>query len=167
MIKSNPHNARLVFQNAPENFSPKVEVATCFIVVDDKVLFLKRLPHKSEGDTWGIPGGKCEKGEMAQQAMIREVREETKIELDQQLIKSFGKVYIRYPKVDFIYHMFECNFQEIPAVVIDPTEHSEYLWITLQDALKLPLIPGEDECIHFCYDTSKTILPTTLPDSSN
>lgn len=167
MIKLDQLNARLVFQEAPENFSPKVEVAACFIGVDDKVLFLKRLPNKSEGSTWGIPGGKCEKGEMAQEAMIREIREETKIELDRLPIKSFGKVYIRYPKGDFIYHMFECNFQEFPNVVIDLEEHSEYRWITLQEALELPLIPGEDECILLCYNTSKTILPETLPDSTN
>jgi 8-oxo-dGTP pyrophosphatase MutT (NUDIX family) len=141
----------LVFQEAPENFTPKVEVAACFILVGNQVLFLKRLPHKTEGDTWGIPGGKCEKEETALAAMVREIREETTIDLNSRSIKSHGKVYIRYPKVDFIYHMFECSFSEFPDVVIDTQEHSEYRWMTLQDALKLPLIPGEDECIYLCY----------------
>jgi len=153
MTKFNPFNARLVFQGEPENFNPKVEVVACFIVVNNKVLFLKRLPYKSEGNTWGVPGGKREKAEGVQDAMIREIREETQIELSTRPIKSFGKVYIRYPKVDFIYHMFESKFQEFPNVVIDTKEHAEYCWITLEEALNLPLIPGEDECIQLCYSS--------------
>ena len=68
-------DAQLVFQDAPENFNPKVEVAACFIKVEDDVLFLKRLPHKAEGNCWGVPGGKCEKGDTPESAMIREIQE--------------------------------------------------------------------------------------------
>ena len=46
-----------IFDNPPENFSLRFEVAACFIAVNDQFLFLKRQPHKSEGNTWGIPGG--------------------------------------------------------------------------------------------------------------
>ena len=144
----------LVLQEAPEGFNPKVEVAACFVVVRDLVLFLKRQPHRAEGNTWGIAGGKCEKGETALEAVVREVKEETTIEVDASLMKSFGKVYIRYPHVDFIYHMFEYTFSELPNVVIMMEEHSEYVWVTLEGALKMTLIPGEAECIHLCYDGS-------------
>jgi len=49
--------------------------------------------------------------------------------------------------------MFESKFQEFPNVVIDTKEHAEYCWITLEEALNLPLIPGEDECIQLCYSS--------------
>ena len=144
--------SRLVFQEPPENFNPKVEVAACFMTVNEKVLFLKRLPHKSEGSKWGIPGGKVDKGETAEQAVLREVLEETSIDLAGKSLLYFGKVYIRYPEVDFLYHMYGYDFDELQAdVTINPDEHTEFRWITLAEALKLPLIRGEDECIYLVY----------------
>ncbi|HUD02375.1 MAG TPA: NUDIX domain-containing protein, partial [Rhabdochlamydiaceae bacterium] len=97
--------SKLVFQDPPENFNPKVEVAACFITVDQKVLFIKRQLHCSEPGKWGIPGGKVEKGETAHQAVLREVKEETGLDLP-RAVKHLGTVYIRYPEVDFIYHMY-------------------------------------------------------------
>jgi mutator protein MutT len=144
---------QLVFQKPPENFNPKIEVAACFITVGEDVLFVKQQPRK-EGGKWGIPGGKLEKGETAHQAAIREIKEETGLDLPQE-IKHFGTVYIRYPEIDFIYHMYGHILTQIPEVVIDPREHEEYRWIRLEEALKLPLIPGEDECIYLVYPDLK------------
>ena len=81
---------------------------------------MKRQPHKTEGNMWGIPGGKVEKGETSHQAVMREIREETGLDLPVS-IKYFGKVYIRYPEVDFIYHMYGHDLDDYPAdVSIDP-----------------------------------------------
>jgi 8-oxo-dGTP diphosphatase len=149
-----PVSAQLVFQHPPEHFQPKVEVAACFITDQQKFLFLKRLPHKTDGNCWGIPGGKVEQGETAEQAVIREIQEETGISLHTQPLTYFGKVYIRYPHVDFIYHMFEYQTGSLPPITISQEEHSEFRWLTLPEALELPLIPGEDECIYLCYGAS-------------
>jgi len=92
-------SGQLVFQQPPENFNSKVEIVACFLTVNRNVLFLKRQPHKSEGNKWGIPGGKVEKGETVDQVVLREVREETGMDLAGQPLKYFGKVYIRYPEV--------------------------------------------------------------------
>ncbi len=54
--------------------------------------------------------------------------------------------------MDFVYWMYEARLECLPAaIVIDPVEHTEYRWMTLQEALTLPLIRGEDECIHYIY----------------
>jgi len=143
--------SKMVFQEPPENFNPKVEVAACFITVDENVLFLKRQPHRSEPSKWGIPGGKLEKGETAHQAVLREIKEETGLNLPHD-VEHLGTVYIRYPEVDFIYHMYGHDLEAYPAqVVIDPQEHEECRWMTLGEALELPLIRGEDECIYLVY----------------
>ena len=144
-------SAKLVFQQPPENFNPKVEVAACFITVKDNVLFIKRHAHCSEPSKWGIPGGKLEKGETAHQAVLREIKEETGLHLPSE-VKHLGTVYIRYPEVDFIYHMYGHTLSELPEqIVIDPEEHQEYRLMTLKEALDLPLIRGEDECIYLVY----------------
>lgn len=44
------------------------------------------------------------------------------------------------------------DFEELRReVVIEPLEHTEYRWFTLAEALKLPLIRCEDECIYLVY----------------
>jgi len=147
-----PFAPRLVFQQEPCNFTPKVEVSACFINVNARYLFLKRHPSKIEGGTWGIPGGKIEKGESSLEGVIREVKEETTIDLCLYPVRHLSTVFIRYPKVDFTYHMFETKLEELPSkVVISEEEHSDYVWIYLHEALALPLIPGEDECIFLSY----------------
>lgn len=145
------NNDQLVFQEPPVNFNPKVEVAACFITVKENVLFMKRQPHRSEPNKWGIPGGKLEKGETAQQAAIREIKEETGLDLPES-VKHLGTVYIRYPEVDFVYHMYGHDLHDYPGEIrFDPIEHVEYRWMTLKEALQLPLIRGEDECIYLVY----------------
>ena len=142
---------QLVFIEAPENFNPTIEVAACFMKIEGKFLFMKRLPHKSEGGLWGIPGGKCEKGEPSDLAVIREVKEETGLDLGGKNLHYFGKVYIRYPEVDFIYHMYAHDLESVPTIEMDAKEHEEFRWITLKQALELPLIRGEAECIYLAY----------------
>lgn len=145
-------SAQMVFQEPPENFNPRVEVAACFMEVNGKFLFMKRQPHKSEGNLWGIPGGKCEKGEHSEITVIREIKEETGVDLPKESLKYFGKVYIRYPEVDFVYHMYAHDMESYPTeIAMDPNEHFEYRWMTLKEALELPLIRGEDECIYLVY----------------
>lgn len=145
--------AKLVFENPPENFHPKMEVVGCFIRVGDHCLFLKQHPDDSEANSWGIPGGKIGKTESALNGTIREVYEETDIDLRDNLPRFLGKVYIRYPEVDFLYSMFEVFLENTPTIIIDPKEHTEYRWMTFEEALSLPLIRGEAECIHLVYST--------------
>lgn len=155
MLRPNLVETQFIFTNPPENFSPKMEVGGCFIRVEDHFLFLKQRPDDSEANTWGVPGGKFEQPENAVEETIREVYEETGLNLKEFPPCFKGKVYIRYPEMDFIYTMFEACLENYPpAVVIDPAEHTEYRWMTLETALKLPLIRGEDECIHLIYGNS-------------
>ena len=140
------------FKEPPANFKSKLEVAACYLTVGEQFLFMKRQPHKSEGNLWGIPGGRCEQGETAHEAVVREINEETGIDLKNQEIHYFGKVYIHLPDMDFIYHRFAHILPKIPdTILIDPSEHMEYRWITLREALQLPLIRGEAECIYLAY----------------
>ena len=51
----------------------------------DEVLLCKRSPKESLPNHWSIPGGGIENGESPGQAAIREVHEETNIELTTDL----------------------------------------------------------------------------------
>lgn len=131
-----------------------------------KILLLLRQPHKSEPNVWGVPGGKLhlDVGEMAEQAMARELQEETGLSLDalsEPGLRECGRVYVRYPEqgMDFVYHMFKARLKPFqgqqqrqpPLISIDPREHKSYRWATLEEALELPLVRGEVECIALAY----------------
>ncbi len=139
-----------VFVEPPERFSPHVEVAACYCEWNGTLLFLKRHSSKPQGETWGVPGGKLEKGEKPREAIIREVREEVGLDVSQNQLQHLGQLYIRLPHVDYIFHMFYFPFAILPIVNLALEEHSEYKWISPGDALYLPLIVGGEEALaHF------------------
>ena len=143
---------KVVFLSPPEQFSPKMEVAACYLSYQDKLLFLERPAHVHQGSKWGVPGGKIDPGETAKEAVVREVFEETSLTLSIKNLIYFKKVFIRYPDLDFIFHIFLSNSKEMPQIVINH-EHLQFKWATLQEALRMPLVLGEDECLHLIRTT--------------
>lgn len=142
-----------IYKEPSVQFKPKIEVAALFIEHDNRILLLHRQEHKSEGNLWGIPGGKLEKGETPLQAVLREIKEETGYDFSKQPIEDLGAVYIEYNDKDhFVYHMFRTKLMDDPsAVKINFGEHKGFTWVTPQDGLKLELIKDEDACFKLIY----------------
>lgn len=57
------------------------------VIKDGKVLLLKRAPHLIEGGKWCLPGGFMERDETTEQAVLRELKEESGY--DGKIIKLF------------------------------------------------------------------------------
>ena len=136
----------------PKDFHPTVEVAGCFCEWEDKLLYLKRHADKPQGSTWGLPAGKLEKGETPRQAAAREVEEEVGIRLDPADLQEVVKVYIRLENVDYIFHTFRIRLQKAPSITLEAAAHTEAKWLTIDEALKLPLILGGGEILKY-YQT--------------
>lgn len=140
-----------VWKERPADFEPRFEIAACFLERDDgQLLFLHRLDNKSQGNTWGIPGGKVDKGETTLQAVVREIKEETGIALSPDAVKPIQSVYITNTvrnRVSYVYHMFRTKYTGTRAVAINPEEHKGYTWVTPCDALNMQLMDDEDACI--------------------
>ena len=120
-----------IYIEKPNEFNPKIEIIGCFLEYGDKILLLHRQDHTSQGNLWGIPGGKLEKSETPVNAAIRETMEETGFDISKQNIIDLGKVYIKYPKFDYIYHMIKCRPTELPGnVKITFKEHKGFTYLT-------------------------------------
>ncbi len=143
----------VVYQQPTPQFKPRFEIAAVYIEYDGQILLLHRQPNKSQGNKWGIPGGKVNGGETALQAGIREIREETGYDISKQEIENLGTVYIEYDEtLHFLYHMFRVQLQDDPgAVKINFEEHKGFTWVTPADGLKMDLLQDEDPCFRLVY----------------
>jgi ADP-ribose pyrophosphatase YjhB (NUDIX family) len=63
-------SATIYLEPTPQ-FKPCIEVATVYIEYDSQILLLHHQNNKSQGNKWGIPGGKVEKNETPLQAVIK------------------------------------------------------------------------------------------------
>ncbi|MDR0860292.1 MAG: NUDIX hydrolase [Candidatus Peribacteria bacterium] len=135
----------------PENFTPKFEIVSIFLEYQNEIVLLHRQDHKPEPNTHGVPAGKVHHGESKEQAMIRELREETGIQLEENELQYFREVYVQYPTYEFTYHMFHKKFDILPDITINPEEHKSFQRRTPEEALQENLIQDEDTCIKMFY----------------
>ena len=94
------------------------------IQIDGAFLLLKRNNQPAKGEWW-FPGGRIKKGETLQQALIREVKEETDLTITQhKLINVYSRVFPQRHDITIAYHCrvkeakvkLECRVTEIKSL---------------------------------------------------
>lgn len=133
-----------ILWSEPEGFAPKFRVVSAYILVGEKFLLLLRNDDKSEGNKWGVPGGKIDTDETALAAVAREVREETGIDLAEGDYEYFKTAYVRYPDYDFVFNMYRTELDAEPDLMVSPAEHKEAMWVTAKEALQMTLVMGNE-----------------------
>ena len=110
---------------------PIRKAVRCYLIKDNEVVVTKyKKGNKKEG-YYDIPGGKIEEGESPKQTAIREMKEETGIEI--QNLKYKGIMTIEYPDRLFIFDTFLTKEYEG-----EPQEFEENTseWIDIDELLK-------------------------------
>ena len=130
-------------------------VVSAIILDEDNRLFLAMSPKWR--NQWAIPGGKVQYGESLLQALQRELKEETGLDvLQAKLLRmsesicepSFGNGKSHLLLLDYVVQKFAGRVQ------LDPRELAEYQWVPAADALNLELTPPTRESILFlCENT--------------
>jgi 8-oxo-dGTP pyrophosphatase MutT (NUDIX family) len=143
----------MIYERMPHGFSPRLEIVSCFVEHGGEILLLHRHSHKSQGNRWGVPAGKIDPGEGIEQALLREIREETGLSLSKQDLLYFRKVFVSHEEegYDIIYHMFHTRLPERKDVTIRPEEHKRFIWATPKDALRMHLVEDLGACIKLFY----------------
>lgn len=142
--------SKIIFETPPEDFSSKVEVVTCFCQVGETFLLLQRNEDKLVGGMWSLPGGKVDPGETLEQAVVRELLEETGIVAKDPEFKMTR--YVRGDVLDFVLHIFVVRLPKNPEkIVLCKDEHQDFKWVTPKEALEMNLVPGSKEYIALVY----------------
>ncbi len=139
----------MLYIKKPKFFNPKFEVVSCFIEYNNKILLLLRQDHKNEPNTYGVPAGKVTPWENIDEAISREIYEETGLQLDN--LSYFKKVYVQYPTYEFVYHIYHKIITKSPHIAINPEEHKTHIWKSPKEALQENLIQDLDICIKMFY----------------
>jgi 8-oxo-dGTP diphosphatase len=110
---------------------------------DDYILLLKRnAQRRTSPNKWQTPSGFMNEGESAEEAVLREVKEETALE---GTIKKSGNVFevvdewARWIIIPFLILV------KSDKVVIDTGEHSEFRWVKVNEISSFECVKGIDE----------------------
>lgn len=101
---------------------------------EDRFLVLKRAEDDEDmPGVWEFPSGNAEVGENLHNALIREVWEETGIQLDKKDLKILSLRQYESEKSDYIKCSVQINFvanlKELPSITLSQ-EHTNYNWVT-------------------------------------
>lgn len=140
----------MIYRNPPPDFTIQGEVVSCYCEHEGRILLLHRAASIPHGNKWGLPAGSVEPNETLEQAVVREVREETGLSLPQNL-SYLGKVFLRLEK-DYVFHSFRAEFQSKPEVILNTREHQDFAWVTPQEVLAFDLITDGEQTLKVYYD---------------
>ena len=124
----------------PNSIHPAAAVA---LIDDDKLLMLKRKDNKK----WTLPGGTLDFGESLTECAVREVMEETGLDISiQDVVGTYtdGDIRIEYSDGEVRQEFTIVYLGEIAggSVVLDD-ESSEYKWIQLEEVQNLEMAESQ------------------------
>lgn len=142
----------LFFNDPPEDFNQRVEVSTIFFDWDNKLLLLQRsLISEIAPGKWGVPGGKLEKNETPLKGLKREIQEELSLDYDEEKIIYLKSFYVRNKILDYKLHLFQGSFFECPTIILNPSEHADFIWYPKSKVMDLPLLEGQLEALKLSH----------------
>ena len=110
----------------PAQVMKVVQVAAGLICHEGRYLIAKRQEHVHLGGLWEFPGGKVEKGERPEDALIRELREELGIEVSERCLAPYTFASHGYEAFHLLMPLYVCRKWKGEVVA---QEGQELAWV--------------------------------------
>ena len=109
----------------------KIDVVTLALIDSDgRILLCKRNKDKLMGGLWEFPGGKIEKNETPEVALIREINEELSINIEKSCIAPLTFSTQKYNSEIYLILLYVCRVWDGN---INSKEYDEIKWVEKRD----------------------------------
>ncbi|MDB9998510.1 8-oxo-dGTP diphosphatase MutT [Alphaproteobacteria bacterium] len=127
-----------------------VIVASIAIIdANDQILIAKRPNKKHLSGFWEFPGGKVEKGESPENALVREVKEELNIDINNKCIAPLTFSEFNYENFHLLLLLYVCRRWEGEPMSM---EKNEIKWVKVNTLRQYKMPPADDSLIYSLQD---------------
>lgn len=119
-----------------------VQVVAALIWKENRFMICQRPANKTRAFQWEFVGGKAEKGETRQQALIRECMEE--LDITVSVGDIFMEVDHQYPDINVHLTLFHA---EIAGGEPKMLEHNDIRWITPDEIGQFTFCPADKDIL--------------------
>jgi 8-oxo-dGTP diphosphatase len=122
-----------------------VLVAACALIdADGRVLITQRPRGKPMAGLWEFPGGKVEAGERPETSLIRELREELGIIVEQECLAPLTFASHGYPDFHLLMPLYVCRSWH---GTVEAREAQKLKWVRPHELRKYPMPPADEPLI--------------------
>ena len=119
-------------------------VACALVDADKRVLIAQRPEGKALAGLWEFPGGKVEPGERPEQTLIRELKEELGIVVNEACLAPLTFASHGYPDFHLLMPLYVCRRWEGTAVAL---EGQQLAWVRVNRLRDYPMPPADEPLV--------------------
>ena len=124
----------------------KIVVSIALINNENEILLSKRPEKKHLSGFWEFPGGKVEEGETPEKALIREVKEELNIDINNKCIAPLSFSEFDYNNFQLLLLLYICRrWDGVPMSM----ENNKLEWVK-PNLLRNYKMPPADDALIYC-----------------
>ncbi len=124
-------------------------VAVALVDTDGRVLIAQRPEGKQLAGLWEFPGGKVERGERPEAALIRELKEELGIDVKESCLAPFVFTSHAYETFHLLMPLYLCRRW---SGTVEAREHAALKWVRPDRLRDYPMPPADEPLVAWLRD---------------